>query len=459
MKARIEKEEENMLSDKSLQIFLSYSRVNQQFALKLACELKSAGFAVWMDQFDIPTGKRWDDEIEKALRESQIFLFIMTPASIASENAKDEVGYAMDLGMRILPVLLEECEIPLRLRRLQYVDFTKKNFHEGINSAKELLSKLVDEAKESVPAIAESTREVPVIKEPRTVPTPKRSVSRHIQSALTARGRGGTRFVAGGIGIGILVVLIAAALFLRPVLFAPPEEPTASPIPQPTRTHTPIRTPILTAEPTTTAVQLPTEIPRSFTEDFDSNVNWDSEWALQLRNGNARKQNSFKYNIVDGDLIFDLSYEFVWGYFLYNPSVTYDNVEMEVVVADLRSTDTFGLICQFGSQGWYEFDIDEGGMYHVRYVDSMNSSHDEDAHLIDYGSIPGFKDSYITTRENTIRAGCNNNQLTLYVNNEVLMKNVRTKYELESGQIGIAVRSHHNYPIHVVVRSITVGEP
>lgn len=66
-KARIQDEEENMLPDKSLQIFLSYSRVNQQFALKLACELKSAGFSVWMDQFDIPTGKRWDDEIEKAL--------------------------------------------------------------------------------------------------------------------------------------------------------------------------------------------------------------------------------------------------------------------------------------------------------------------------------------------------------------------------------------------------------
>lgn len=159
----------------------------------------------------------------------------MTPASIASENAKVEVGYAMDHGMRILPVLLEECEIPLRLRRLQYVDFTKKNFNEGINSAKELLSKLVDEANESVPGIAESTREVPVIKEPRTVPTPKRSVSRRIQSALTA-GRGRARFIAGGIGIGIIVILIVAALFLRPLLFAPPEEPLASLTPQPTRT-------------------------------------------------------------------------------------------------------------------------------------------------------------------------------------------------------------------------------
>lgn len=446
-----------MLPDKSLQIFLSYSRVNQQFALKLACELKSAGFAVWMDQFDIPTGNRWDDEIEKALRESKIFLFIMTPASITSENAKDEVGYAIDHGMRILPVLLEECEIPLRLRRLQYVDFTQKSFNEGIKSAKDLLSKLVNEAIISAPETTADTDEVDASKEPKTVPTKNRGLPHQVQAASANRRRGISRILAGGIGAGVIVILIVAALILRPLLFTPPEEPSASPAPQPT--HTPTPPPTFTTEPTTTPVPLPTEIPRSFTEDFDSNVNWDADWALQFRNGNARKQNSFKYEVVDGDLIFDLSYEFVWVYFLYDPSVIYDNAEMEVVIADLRSTDTFGLICQFGTQGWYEFDIDGGGMFHVRYVDSMNSSRDEEAHLIDYGSISGFRDSYMTTRENTIRAGCNGNQLSLYVNNEELMKNVKAKFVLESGQIGMAVRSHKNYPIHVVVRSITVREP
>lgn len=446
-----------MLPHKSLQIFLSYSRVNQQFALKLACELKSDGFSVWMDQFDIPTGSRWDDEIEKALRGSQIFLFIMTPASIASENARDEVGYAMDHGMRILPVLLEECEIPLRLRRLQYVDFTRKNFNEGIKSAKELLSKLVNEVTANAPGIAKSTSEVRAENEPETIPAKNRSVSHQFQPVPSDQGRAISRFVIGGIGIGIIAILIVAAFVLRPLLSVPPEEPIASFIAQPTLT--PIPPPTLTAEPSITPVPLPTEVPRSFTEDFNTDFNWGIDWAPQLRNGNTRKQNSFEYEIVDGDLVVDLSFEFVWGYFLYNPSVTYGNVEMEVVIADLRSTGTFGLICQFGSQGWYEFDIDGGGMFRVRYVDSMNSSRDKEADIVDYGYIPGFKDSYMTTRENTIRAGCNNNQLTLFVNNEELMKNVRAKYDLEPGQIGIAVRSHQNYPIHVIVRSISIREP
>ena len=124
--------------------FISYSRVNQEFALKLARELRTSRFAVWLDQLDIPTGARWDNELEKALNDCEIFLVILTPASIASENVKDEIGFAIDHGKHILPVLLDECEIPLRLRRLQYVDFTRKKFSEGIESAKKLLQGLVN---------------------------------------------------------------------------------------------------------------------------------------------------------------------------------------------------------------------------------------------------------------------------------------------------------------------------
>ena len=93
-----------MAADKRRLTFISYSRIDQEFALKLARELKSAGFLIWLDQLDIPTGARWDDEIEKALSECGIFMAILTPASIASENAKDEFGYAIDHGKRILPI-------------------------------------------------------------------------------------------------------------------------------------------------------------------------------------------------------------------------------------------------------------------------------------------------------------------------------------------------------------------
>jgi formylglycine-generating enzyme required for sulfatase activity len=129
--------------EKQHKTFLSYSRVNKDFAVRMAKELKAEGLPVWLDQLDIPPGSRWDVEVEKALVECDIFMVIITQASSTSENVLDEIGYAIDNGKRMLPVLLEKTNIPLRLRRFQYVDFTDKNFDDGIQSAKELLRNLI----------------------------------------------------------------------------------------------------------------------------------------------------------------------------------------------------------------------------------------------------------------------------------------------------------------------------
>jgi len=125
--------------------FISYSRKDKDFALEFAREMKSAGYSVWLDQLDIPTGARWDDQVEKSLRECEVFLIILTPASVSSDNVKDEIGYAIDHGKRIMPILLENCDVPLRLRRFQYVDFTNVEFNEGIKRAKRLLETLLTE--------------------------------------------------------------------------------------------------------------------------------------------------------------------------------------------------------------------------------------------------------------------------------------------------------------------------
>src|SRR5688572_20697756 len=106
-----------MAPEKQPHIFISYSRVDKNFALRLAHELRAAGFRIWLDQLDIPPGARWDAEVESALQSCEIFLIILTPASMASENVKDEIGYAIDSNKRILPILLENASLPLRLRR------------------------------------------------------------------------------------------------------------------------------------------------------------------------------------------------------------------------------------------------------------------------------------------------------------------------------------------------------
>ena len=102
--------------------FLSYSREDSEFAQRLAKDLKAFGASLWLD-LDIIPAHRWDDAIEKAIHNCSRMLVVLSPAAVASTNVMDEVGLALDKRKTVIPVLHRECEIPLRLRRVQYVDF------------------------------------------------------------------------------------------------------------------------------------------------------------------------------------------------------------------------------------------------------------------------------------------------------------------------------------------------
>jgi hypothetical protein len=113
-------------------IFFSYSRVNSNFTLQLATKLSEAGENVWLDQFNIEAGEKWDNEIQKGLEEATTLVVILSASSVKSENVMDEVSYAIGKGKKVIPVLIEECEIPFRLRRFQYCNFTR-GYQAGIS--------------------------------------------------------------------------------------------------------------------------------------------------------------------------------------------------------------------------------------------------------------------------------------------------------------------------------------
>ena len=99
----------------SKKIFFSYSREDASaFALKLAGDLKNAGFDVWIDQQDIRAGAEWDIEIGKALETCDCLLFIESEKSVASKNVLDEVYYALDQNKRVIPIITRDSKTPFR---------------------------------------------------------------------------------------------------------------------------------------------------------------------------------------------------------------------------------------------------------------------------------------------------------------------------------------------------------
>ncbi len=123
-------------------IFISYARADAQFVIGLAEKLRSVRVSLWLDQLDIRPGDPWEESIEKALEDCESVLLVLSPASMESVNVKDEVSYAIEEGKRIVPLLYQACKIPLRLRRLHYVDFTA-SFDAGMSALQKALE--VDE--------------------------------------------------------------------------------------------------------------------------------------------------------------------------------------------------------------------------------------------------------------------------------------------------------------------------
>lgn len=429
-----------MAPEKHRHTFISYSRINKEFAVKLAKELRAAGFPIWLDQLDIPAGSRWDDEIEKALWECGIFLTILTPASIASENAKDEIGYAIDHGKRILPVLLEDCEIPLRLRRFQYVDFTSMNYDQGVRTAKELLSRLMKE--ESQPA----ANRVAASKERPTRPSiTDAHKAMPPETPVNSKKQTSTKPMAAYAGIAVFVILalIGGASFLRGTF--------------PFSKQTPTITPTQEIEPTDTpsppvAADTPTPRPQGFyTEEFDGNLD---DWTFFRKSG---KENSeFSYVLNDGKLIVQITPkgDESWGY-LINKSVRYSDVQLEVVSTNNgNNSNGVSLVCRYSDQGWYEFWISNNGTYGIYAFGPGGTVLQAGFELVKAGS------SNIRTgkAENIYTATCKGDDLILTINGKTLPA-VKAKYDFSEGNIGIGFSAFQNNPIDLEYASLKISQP
>ena len=230
--------------------FISYSRVNSDFAVNIAKDLRSAGFDIWLDQLDIPTGSRWDDELEKALDRCSTFLIVLSPESIKSQNVKDEIGYAIDGGKHILPVLIKNCKIPLRLRRFQFVDFTDDSYKESLDQIKQMLGNTSE--------LQKGDKDSDNVDDEDDQPS---SESALVKSLLKWKPQ--IPYIVGGI-----VVIALAFLFIGRFLAArsTPEADATSTAPAQTSTLIPA-TATLTSVPTETATpQEPTSTPVPATE-------------------------------------------------------------------------------------------------------------------------------------------------------------------------------------------------
>lgn len=98
------------------QVFISYSRRDAKAVNLLVQKLEDAGHKVWLDRSAIQGGAKWQEEIVRGIKKANVFVIVLSPQSIVSENVERELGLAHVTGKRILPVMLHPVTLPARLQ-------------------------------------------------------------------------------------------------------------------------------------------------------------------------------------------------------------------------------------------------------------------------------------------------------------------------------------------------------
>jgi len=110
-----------------VKVFLCHSSKDKTFVRELARRLKSASVDVWLDEWEIGIGDSIVQKINSAIGASDYMLVVLSQASVGSKWVKDELSTAIvktiEKGAYILPVLIEECNIPELLRHRRYANF------------------------------------------------------------------------------------------------------------------------------------------------------------------------------------------------------------------------------------------------------------------------------------------------------------------------------------------------
>lgn len=127
------------LSSRPPTIFLSYSHEDKRIVSEFADKLKAAGMKVWFDLSEIRWGDSIGERIERGLDSADYMVFFMSPNSLSQKWPRAELDAIMsrqirgDRGAMVLPVLLENADIPPLLRSIKYLDLRDGNVKRGVS--------------------------------------------------------------------------------------------------------------------------------------------------------------------------------------------------------------------------------------------------------------------------------------------------------------------------------------
>lgn len=128
----------------TLKVFVSYAKEDQVVALDYYQRLADEGFQPWIDKLHILPGQNWEAEIDKAFKEANVILLILSKKSVdkrgfvqrEANDAIETLRYKKPTDIYAIPILIDDCEVPQPIsQRLQYIDMTSSHAWEQVLTA------------------------------------------------------------------------------------------------------------------------------------------------------------------------------------------------------------------------------------------------------------------------------------------------------------------------------------
>jgi formylglycine-generating enzyme required for sulfatase activity len=218
------------------QIFISYSRKDLTFIEHLAADLGKYGLDTWYDLSDLEGGSRWNMEIQKAIKDSQYVLVVLSPDSIASEWVDDEVTFARTLKKKIIPLYYRPCkELGLVYVNLNYIDIQGEKYQANF----EKILRALNVGRDSIPTPA-AAQPASRVANPTYTPPPQKAARPLTNANATPSSQSVARRVdvyfpvivgvVAAIGIFIVGIFLIAKLLSSGSTPAATEPPTFLPV-------------------------------------------------------------------------------------------------------------------------------------------------------------------------------------------------------------------------------------
>jgi hypothetical protein len=130
-------------SPRPLRVFLCHSSNDKPAVRTLYRQLLTEAIAPWLDEEDILPGQKWEQEIPRAVRQSDIVIVCLSRGATSKSGfIQKEIKFALDVAdeqpegaIFLIPLKLEECDVPDRLSRYQWVNIFEEKGYERLMRA------------------------------------------------------------------------------------------------------------------------------------------------------------------------------------------------------------------------------------------------------------------------------------------------------------------------------------